>query len=53
MSAQTVEGILQQCVTDQGLAAFYPPGSLSQIAQKVAQSGAIDTIADAWRMPKE
>jgi hypothetical protein len=53
MNPQAVEQILQQCVQDQNLGSFYPPGSLSQIAQKVSQSGALDIIADAWRMPKE
>lgn len=37
----------------QNLSAFYPPGSLGPIAQKVAQSGALDTIATNWSMPKE
>lgn len=35
------------------LSAFYPPGSLSQVAQRVAQSGAIGKIAAEWNMPLE
>ncbi|EIW73372.1 hypothetical protein TREMEDRAFT_56189 [Tremella mesenterica DSM 1558] len=45
--------ILQQCVTDQKLQAFYPPGSIDMIAAKVASSGALDKIAMEWRIPKE
>jgi len=45
--------ILQQCVQDQNIQAFYPPGSLDMIAAKVASSGALDKIAAEWRMPKE
>jgi hypothetical protein len=45
--------MLQQCVQDQNLQAFYPPGSLDMIAAKVASSGALDKIANEWRMPKE
>jgi len=45
--------ILQQCVQDQNIQAFYPQGSLDMIAAKVASSGALDKIAAEWRMPKE
>lgn len=48
-----VEGILQACVVEQKLQAFYPPGSLGQIAQRVAQSGAVETIASNWKVDKE
>lgn len=48
-----VEQILQGCVVEQKLTAFYPPGSLGPIAQRVAQSGAVDEIAAAWRLDKE
>ncbi|RSH82439.1 uncharacterized protein EHS24_007408 [Apiotrichum porosum] len=44
---------LQHCVQDQGIQAFYPPGSLEQIAQRVAQSGVLNKIAAEWRMPME
>ncbi|KAK8845604.1 hypothetical protein IAR55_006320 [Kwoniella newhampshirensis] len=44
---------LQQCVQDQNIQAFFPPGSLDQIAQRVAQSGALAKIADEWKMPLE
>lgn len=37
----------------QKLQAFYPPGSLDMIAAKVASSGALDKIAQEWRMPTE
>ncbi|KAJ9091827.1 hypothetical protein QFC19_008941 [Naganishia cerealis] len=45
--------VLQQCVQDQNIQAFYPPGSLDMIAAQVASSGALDKIANEWRMPKE
>jgi hypothetical protein len=48
-----VESVLTACVQEQKLQAFYPPGSLSQIAQRVAQSGALDRICSSWNMPKE
>ena len=37
----------------QNIQAFYPPGSLDMIAAQVASSGALDKIANEWRMPKE
>lgn len=37
----------------QKIQAFYPPGSLEQVAQRVAQSGALPKIAQEWRMPLE
>jgi len=37
----------------QNLSAFYPPGSLEPIAQRVASSGAIDRLCAEWRLPKE
>jgi len=45
--------VLQQCVQDQNIQAFYPPGSLDMIATKVASSGALAKIASEWRMPLE
>lgn len=45
--------ILTTCVQEQKITAFYPPGSLEPIAQRIAQSGALDRIATEWRMPKE
>ncbi|ORY29308.1 hypothetical protein BCR39DRAFT_532222 [Naematelia encephala] len=50
---QVLLSLLQQCVQDQNIQAFYPPGSLDMIAAKVASSGALDKIATEWRMPKE
>lgn len=44
---------LQHCVQDQGISAFYPPGSLEPIAQRIAASGALPQIAQDWRMPME
>ncbi|ORX34830.1 hypothetical protein BD324DRAFT_582986 [Kockovaella imperatae] len=44
---------LQQCVQDQKIQAFYPPGSLDMIAAKVASSGALAKVANEWRMPME
>jgi len=35
------------------LNAFYPPGSVEQIAQRVSQSGVLDKLAAAWRLPVE
>lgn len=37
----------------QKIQAFYPPGSLEQVAQRVAASGALPKIAQEWRMPLE
>lgn len=37
----------------QGIAAFYPPGSLGPIAQRIAATGALDTICQEWRLAKE
>ncbi|WVQ80960.1 hypothetical protein IAT38_003067 [Cryptococcus sp. DSM 104549] len=45
--------LLQQCVQDQNIQAFYPPGSLEPVAQRVAQSGALNKIAQEWSMPLE
>ncbi|CAK9783598.1 unnamed protein product [Cutaneotrichosporon oleaginosum] len=53
VSPQQLLPLLQQCVQDQNLQAFYPPGSLEQIAQRVAQSGALPKIAQEWRLPME
>lgn len=39
--------------SQQNIQAFYPPGSLDMIAAQVASSGALDKIANEWRMPKE
>ncbi|OWZ64065.1 hypothetical protein AYX15_04085 [Cryptococcus neoformans] len=52
-NAQYLLSLLQHCVQDQNLQAFYPPGSLEPIAQRVAQSGALNKIAQEWRLPLE
>lgn len=43
-------GVLQQCVQEQRIQAFYPPGSLEPLANRVAQSGILDRIATEWRV---
>lgn len=49
-----ITNLLQQCVQDQNIQAFYPnPQALEQIAQRVVQSGALPKIASEWRMPLE
>lgn len=48
-----VTELLDYCVRDQHLQAFYPPGSTQQIAQRVVQSGALNRLAQEWRLPKE
>lgn len=48
-----IEQVLGQTVQDQNLSAFYPPGSLAQVSQRVAQSGAIGKVAAEWNMPLE
>jgi len=48
-----IESVLQQAVADQSLAAFYPPGSLGPIAQRVAASGALDTVMRLYKLQKE
>lgn len=45
--------LLQTCVRDQHLEAFYPPPALDQISSRIAQSGALDKICQQWRIPKE
>lgn len=40
-------------LVQQNIQSFYPQGSLDMIAAKVASSGALDKIAQEWRMPKE
>jgi hypothetical protein len=37
----------------QHLQAFYQPQQLQQIADRVYQSGALSTLASAWRLPIE
>jgi hypothetical protein len=52
--AQALVGVLQQCVQDQNLQAFYPnPAALQQIAQSVSQSGALSRVAAEWKLPME
>ncbi|BEJ17792.1 hypothetical protein CspHIS471_0700600 [Cutaneotrichosporon sp. HIS471] len=53
VSPQQLLPLLQHCVQDQNLQAFYPPGSLEPIAQRVAASGALPKIAQEWRLPME
>ncbi|GAA5979349.1 hypothetical protein JCM11641_005007 [Rhodosporidiobolus odoratus] len=45
--------VLEHCVQDQRLQAFYPPGSLQGLAQRISQSGALQRIAAEWRLPME
>lgn len=42
--------ILTTCVNEQKIQAFYPPGSLEPIAQRIAQSGVLDKVATDWRV---
>ena len=37
----------------QNLQAFYPPGSVEQIAQRVIQSGSLQRLAAEWKLPVE
>ncbi|GJN93971.1 hypothetical protein Rhopal_007034-T1 [Rhodotorula paludigena] len=50
---QLILNVLKQGVQDQNLHAFYPPGSLEQLAQRIAQTGALARIASEWRLPNE
>ncbi|KWU44377.1 hypothetical protein RHOSPDRAFT_18236, partial [Rhodotorula sp. JG-1b] len=50
---QMITQILQQAVMDQKIQAFYPPGSLEQLAARIAQSGALPRIAAQWNIPME
>ncbi|GJN93992.1 hypothetical protein Rhopal_007055-T1 [Rhodotorula paludigena] len=52
-NVQAILQTLQQCVQDQKIQAFYPPGSLEPLAQRIAQSGALNTVAGQWRLPME
>ncbi|KAK4058351.1 hypothetical protein OIO90_000509 [Microbotryomycetes sp. JL221] len=44
---------LIQCVNDQRIQAFYPPGSLEPLAQQITQSGAIQRVAAEWNIRPE
>ncbi|GAA5905640.1 hypothetical protein JCM8208_005792 [Rhodotorula glutinis] len=50
---QMILNVLRQGVHDQNFQAFYPPGSLEQLAQQIAHSGALARIAAEWRLPTE
>ncbi|TNY19328.1 hypothetical protein DMC30DRAFT_354074 [Rhodotorula diobovata] len=52
-NTQAILQILQQCVNEQKIQAFYPPGSLEPLAQRIAQSGALANISGQWRIPME
>lgn len=45
--------ILQQCVQEQKIGAFFQPQQLQAIAQQVAQSGSLSRIAAEWKLPME
>ncbi|CEQ41748.1 SPOSA6832_03484, partial [Sporobolomyces salmonicolor] len=45
--------VLRQGVQDQKVSAFFPPGSLEQIAQRVAHTGSLARLAAEWRLPLE
>ncbi|SGZ27998.1 BQ5605_C026g10243 [Microbotryum silenes-dioicae] len=51
--ANAILATLSQCVVDQKITAFYPPGSLEPIAAKIAQSGALPRLAGEWNIPME
>ncbi|GAA5855125.1 hypothetical protein JCM9279_001961 [Rhodotorula babjevae] len=50
---QMILDVLRRGVQDQNFQAFYPPGSLEQLAQQIAHSGALARIAAEWRLPAE
>ncbi|BGP20030.1 hypothetical protein JCM10213_000588 [Rhodosporidiobolus nylandii] len=50
---QAILQVLSDCVRDQNISSFYPPGSLEPLAQRIAQSGALARIASEWRLPME
>jgi len=50
LDPRMVEQVLQGCVVEQKLTAFYPPGSLGPIAQRVAQVGLI--LADGSELDR-
>ncbi|GAA5912363.1 hypothetical protein JCM8208_003340 [Rhodotorula glutinis] len=52
-SQQAIVQVLTQCVQEQKLQAFYPPGSLEPIAQRIVQTGALSQIASLWKLPME
>ncbi|GAA5979430.1 hypothetical protein JCM11641_005030 [Rhodosporidiobolus odoratus] len=52
-NSQTILQVLADCVRDQNISAFYPPGSLEPIAARIAQSGALARIAQDMRLPME
>lgn len=48
-----IASVLDACVRDQNISAFYPPGSTQQIASRIASSGVLNKLASDWRLPKE
>ncbi|GAA5866434.1 hypothetical protein JCM8547_000624 [Rhodosporidiobolus lusitaniae] len=50
---QAILQVLADCVRDQNISAFYPPGSLEPVAARIAQSGALAKIAQDMRLPME
>lgn len=38
---------------EQNIGAFYPQGSLEPLAQRIAQSGALERISQEWKLPLE
>lgn len=50
---QTVERVLQQCVRDQNISTFYPPGSLGPIAQKIVASRALEYVQKLFKLERE
>lgn len=53
LNVQTLVQTLQQCAMEQKVQGFYPPQALNDIAQKVAASGALEKVAQEWRLPME
>ncbi|GAA5827626.1 hypothetical protein JCM11251_001761 [Rhodosporidiobolus azoricus] len=45
--------ILEDGVKDQNLSAFYPPGSLKPLAERIVQTGALSKIVQSWGLPLE
>ncbi|GAA5907461.1 hypothetical protein JCM5296_006914 [Sporobolomyces johnsonii] len=47
-------GLLKSTVVDQNIQAFYPdPRQLEPLAHRIASSGALQRVAQEWRMPLE
>jgi hypothetical protein len=53
LSQAAALSILEAAVKDQHIEAFYPPGSLTQLASQVSASNALAQVCSTWKLPLE